>query len=171
MDKIAVPTTPGSELSGRVIPLWSLALMGALAALLLAATVYQGLATLASDAQSNVSISPVTQVNDSGQVAVSVTLRGTEDGASFEVAMNTHTVDLDGYDLSRMVVLMTDDGREAIPLSWDAPQGGHHRTGVLAFSGKALDDKPLIGPSTRSLTLTIWDVADVHQRSFTWALR
>ena len=55
----------------------------------------------------------------------------------FAVAMDTHSVDLDGYDLSTLVVLQTGDGRETMPVSWDAPKGGHHRKGKLVFSDNA----------------------------------
>jgi hypothetical protein len=82
--------------------------------------------------------------------------------------MDTHSVDLDGYDLSQLVVLKTGDGREGVPLKWDSPAGGHHRKGTLTFSDRSLDGKPLITPDTHSLELIIYDVSDVQQRSFKW---
>jgi hypothetical protein len=84
--------------------------------------------------------------------------------------MNTHAVDLDGYDLRQLAVLRTDKGQEVQPTGWDAPKGGHHRQGTLTFPVKTADGSPLIGSSTRSLELVIRDVAGVPERTFLWNL-
>ncbi len=102
---------------------------------------------------------------------MSVTWQGPSAGMVFDVVMDTHSVDLDAYDLSQLSVLMADDGHEAASLSWDAPKGGHHRQGKLTFRDMALDGKPLITSGTKGIELTIWDVAGVQQRSFKWTLR
>lgn len=109
-----------------------------------------------------------TRTNEGGGVTVVVEWAGKDAGPVFNVTMDTHSVDLDGYDLATLSTLRTGDGREAVPLTWDAPKGGHHREGTLTFADNALDGKPLIGPNTRSLELIIYDVAGVAQRSFNW---
>lgn len=110
----------------------------------------------------------LTQVSEGGQVSVEVTWLGPAAGPVFEVAMNTHSVDLDGYDLAKLAVLRTDKGQEVRPSRWDAPAGGHHRRGTLAFPDKAPDGGPLIGPNTAWIELVIRDVAGVPERVFRW---
>ncbi|MBF6612498.1 MAG: hypothetical protein IVW55_05155 [Chloroflexi bacterium] len=109
-----------------------------------------------------------TQTNEGGGVTVAVEWAGKDAGPVFKVTIDTHSVDLDGYDLTRLSTLRTDDGREALPVMWDAPKGGHHREGQLTFSANALDGKPLVGTDTKGLELIIYDVAGVAQRSFKW---
>ena len=107
----------------------------------------------------------LTRTNDAAQVTVEVTpAAAPAPGAvlSFEVVMDTHSVDLDGYDLSRLAVLRVDGGKEVPPSAWSAPKGGHHREGTLAF--------PAIAPGSKSVVLIIKDVAAVAERSFTWTL-
>ncbi|MBI2939222.1 MAG: hypothetical protein HYY04_02195 [Chloroflexi bacterium] len=111
-----------------------------------------------------------TRVSDGGQVMVKVTWPGAGDPLQFAVEMDSHAVDLDGYDLRLLAVLRTDQGQEARPSTWDAPKGGHHRSGALTFSAVTADDSPLVGPNTRSVELLIRDVAGVPERVFRWAL-
>jgi hypothetical protein len=114
--------------------------------------------------------SPTTQVSEAGQVKLTITWQGASAGPVFTVAMDTHAVELDGYDLRELAVLRTDDEREARPIGWDAPRGGHHRSGTLTFPTRGEDGTPLIGPTTRTLQLVIRNLADVAERSFQWAL-
>jgi hypothetical protein len=109
-----------------------------------------------------------TQTNDAGQVTVAVTWPGPAAGPVFAVTMNTHAVDLDGYDLLKLAVLTTNNGQSVQPISWDAPSGGHHRQGTLTFPTNATDGAPLIGPNTSSVKLIIRDVAGVPERTFQW---
>ncbi len=111
-----------------------------------------------------------TQVSEGGPVAVAVTWEGPSVGLVFAVAMNTHSVDLDGYDLAQLATLHTDQGVEVLPLSWDAPRGGHHRSGTLVFPGTGPDGAPVLGTTSSALHLALRDVAGVPERSFQWAL-
>jgi hypothetical protein len=111
------------------------------------------------------------QVNVGGDVTVRLTWRGPQAGPIFNVVMDTHSVDLNPYDLSKMVVLHTDDGRESVPLSWDAPAGGHHRKGKLLFRELAMDGKPLVAADTEYIELVIYDLSGVPTRSFKWLLK
>src|SRR5262249_46204861 len=94
-----------------------------------------------------------TQTNEGGYVTIAATWQGRSAGPIFSVAMNTHAIDLDGYDLTHLAVLRIDGGREVQPTSWEAPKGGHHRTGTLTFPTTAADGTPLIAPSTRTIEL------------------
>jgi hypothetical protein len=110
------------------------------------------------------------QTNEAGQVTVKVTWRGYAAGPAFDVVMDTHVVDLDGLDLQKLAVLRIDEGREVKPTNWEAPRGGHHRSGTLSFSATDPDGASLIGPNTRSLELIVRDVAGVPERAFRWQL-
>lgn len=104
--------------------------------------------------------SGATQTSEAGQVTIKATLQDANDGASFEIVMDTHAVDLDSYDLTQLATLRTDQGQTAQPTGWDAPKGGHHREGTLTF--------PAIAPDTRTVDLIIRNVADVPERTLTW---
>ncbi len=114
--------------------------------------------------------SPATQTSEGGQVTVAVTWEGRAAGPVFVVTLDTHSVDLDAVDLSQLAVLRADPGGEVRPTGWDAPKGGHHRSGTLAFPATAADGSPIIGPNTTRVELTIRDVAGVPARTFRWML-
>ncbi len=65
----------------------------------------------------------LTQTSEGGQVTIKVTWQGLEAGPVFTVAMDTHSVNLDGYDLGQLAVLRTASGQEIKPLSWGGPAG------------------------------------------------
>ena len=114
------------------------------------------------------STSAATQTNEGGEVIFRVTWQGPEGGPVFKVAMDTHSVDLDGYDLGQLAVLRADDGRELQPSAWEAPKGGHHRTGTLTFPTTGDDGKAVVGPDTPGFELIIRDVAGVPERVLRW---
>jgi hypothetical protein len=110
-----------------------------------------------------------TLVDEQGEVSVAVTplnLSAPADSLEFEVALDTHSVDLT-MDLVTLATLTTDSGRTVEPTLWEAPQGGHHVSGVLSFPTE-IDGTSLLDGTSR-LTLTIRDV-DVPERSFAWEL-
>ena len=76
--------------------------------------------------------------------------------------MNTHSVDLDGYDLGKLALLRDDAGKEYLPVFWDSPTGGHHREGVLTFQ--------ITDSENQYFNLIIRDVAGVEERTFHWEL-
>lgn len=110
-----------------------------------------------------------TLVDEQGAVSVAVTPLNVGPGATtldFEVAMNTHSVDL-GMDLAALATLVTDTGVQVTADVWDASRGGHHVSGVLSFPAAAEDGDLLAGASR--LTLLLRDV-DAAERTFTWNL-
>jgi len=109
-----------------------------------------------------------TQTNEGGQVTIKATWQGPSAGPVFEIVMDTHAVDLDGYDLTQLAVLRIDEGREVQPIGWDAPKSAHHRSGKLTFPALAAAGNPLIAPGTRTVELVIRDVAGVPERVFRW---
>ncbi|MBI2911644.1 MAG: hypothetical protein HYY05_05840 [Chloroflexi bacterium] len=109
------------------------------------------------------------QRNEAGSVTVEVMWGATGTATpTFAVSLDTHSVDLDAYDLQQLALLRTDQGIEARPAAWDAPKGGHHRSGTLTFPEVAPDGRPLVAPATRRVELLIRDVAGVPERSFLW---
>lgn len=81
----------------------------------------------------------------------------------FEVAFSTHTQDLRD-DLTKVAILMSDDGKRYPPVGWqgDGP-GGHHRKGMLAF-------KP-VSPRPQSVSLQIQRAEETATRTFHWQLK
>lgn len=111
----------------------------------------------------------LTKVDEQGAVAVEITplnLENPGETLDFDVAMNTHSVDL-GMNLVKLATLVTDTGREVTASAWDAPAGGHHVRGKLSFSS-SYDGKPLLEGATR-VTLYLKNV-DASLRLFTWQL-
>ena len=89
------------------------------------------------------------------------------DTLEFDVAMNTHSIDL-GMDLASLSTLSTDTGVAIPAAKWDATPGGHHVGGKLIFplmtNGKSILD------GASKLTLTIVNV-DAASRVFEWELK
>ena len=109
------------------------------------------------------------QTNVGGGVTVKVSRLAAADTVAFQVVLDTHSVNLDGFDLAQLAVLRTPSGEEIAPLAWEAPAGGHHREGTLSFPAVAGDGSPLMQPDGGSLLLVIRDVAGVAERTFSWS--
>jgi hypothetical protein len=110
-----------------------------------------------------------TLANEGGMVTVFATWAGPAAGPVFKIALDTHSVNLDGYDLAKQAVLRV-DGREVAATAWDAPKGGHHRSGNLVFPTSGADGAPTIGAGARAVEVVVRDVAGVPERTFRWPL-
>ena len=105
------------------------------------------------------------QSNSAGAVTLDVKWMGPSGGSLvFNVEMDTHSVELDQYDLGKLAILRDDGGKEYRPISWDSAPGGHHRGGTLAFP------LPESLNQAKYLELLIRDVAGVKERVFKWEL-
>jgi hypothetical protein len=103
------------------------------------------------------------QTDSAGAVTVAVEWLGEENGSlALGVTMNTHSVDLDSYDLSKLATLSDDRGNLYLPAAWDSLQGGHHRQGRLTF--------PVPDAYPGYLHLIIRDLGGVEARTFHWEL-
>jgi hypothetical protein len=106
------------------------------------------------------------RTDNQGAVAIMVeplNLDSPGDALTFEVSMNTHSVNL-SMDLSTLALLSTDNGNSVQAVSWDGgTEGGHHVSGNLTFpatnNGKSILD------GAEELTLIIKDV-DALERAF-----
>ncbi|MBI4296610.1 MAG: hypothetical protein HY667_05795 [Chloroflexi bacterium] len=125
----------------------------------------------ANPAGSSSSLSPsngLVQSNEGGAVTIAVKWLGQRNGSLvFQVSMDTHSVDLDGYDLGKLSVLRDDAGQEYLPIFWQSAAGGHHRSGTLTFSVPGFLEQN----AGKSIYMVIRDVAGVAERDFRWELR
>jgi len=112
----------------------------------------------------------LTRMDQQGMVVVELTplnLGMAGDTLIFEVAMNTHSVDL-SMDLAKLSTLTTDTDVTVQALMWDAPLGGHHVSGKLTFP--AMKDGVSIMEGVTNITLQIRNV-DADLRTFEWQLK
>ena len=106
-----------------------------------------------------------TQTSEGGEVTVEVAWAGAPSGATFDVKLDTHSIELDGVDLTDSV-LRNDRGETLRARPWAAPAGGHHREGQLSFDG---DAEPFFAGATW-FELVINGVGGVPQRVLRWEL-
>jgi hypothetical protein len=107
------------------------------------------------------------QSNTGGAVTIDLDLLNKSGTVlTFQVAMNTHSVNLDGYDLSKLAVLRDDTGKEYKSTAWQSAPGGHHRNGTLIFQ---MPNAVKQG-SARYIEVIIRDVAGIEERVFKWEL-
>ena len=125
--------------------------------------------TSTHDAVTSGVISAGTRTNEANAVTVSIAWPGVAAGPVFKVALDTHSVDLGGYDLRQLATLRVDQGPEIRATGWDAPSGSHHRAGTVTFPATNAEGRPLMGPATRAIELVIRDLAGVPQRTFRWS--
>lgn len=106
-----------------------------------------------------------TQTNSGGGVTVKVTLLDskTDGDLSFQVVLDTHSVNLDVYDLKKIAVLRNDGGKDYFPKTVESKGSGHHRQSTLVFAKMA--------NGTKRVELVIKDVAGVKERIFRWELQ
>jgi Spy/CpxP family protein refolding chaperone len=118
----------------------------------------------------------LTQEDTQGAVTVSATLLTPEkpraDGKlAVQVKLETHSVDLDQYQLEKLTVLRDAQGREVQPAGLESASGsGHHREAVLTFPGVDAAGTPLLNPDAKALTFVVRGIGGVPERTFRWQL-
>lgn len=97
-----------------------------------------------------------------GGVTVKVTYLNPQgpDGPLFQVVLDTHSVDLDGYDLKSLSALRDHAGKVYSPAKAESKGGGHHRQVTLYF--------PEAVSQAKFLEVVIRDIAGVKERVFRW---
>ena len=78
----------------------------------------------------------------------------------FRVLLDTHSVNLDSYDLKGLTVLRDETGKSYLPTDTENKGSGHHRETILTF--------PKLSTETKRLEIAIKDVAGVKERTFSW---
>ena len=84
------------------------------------------------------------------------------DEPRFKIVLDTHSVNLDGYDLKTVAYLRDDTGKTSSPTAVENKGSGHHREATVSFLKLSQDAK--------SVALVIKDVAGVKERVFRWDL-
>lgn len=78
----------------------------------------------------------------------------------FEMVFDTHTQELND-DLLTTAVLVTPDGKQLAPTSWDGdPPSGHHRKGKLRFNA--------VKPQPKMIELRVTRAGEPAPRIFRW---
>jgi len=102
------------------------------------------------------------RVAGGGVTVVATLLKDQGEATAIRLALETHSVNLDGYRFEALGTLRDDTGK-TYPLQAveSASGGGHHRQAVLRF-GK-------VRPEAKTLELIVKDVAGVKERTFRWS--
>jgi hypothetical protein len=97
-----------------------------------------------------------------GGVTVTVTYLDpkTSNDLRFQVVLDTHSVNLDGYDLKAIAVLRDDTGKSYLPTEVENKGSGHHREVMVIF--------PKVSSEAKRLEVVIKDVAGMKERTFNW---
>lgn len=117
------------------------------------------------EASSGAPNSASTQRSEDGQVTVEATWAGPAAGATFEVKLDTHSVDLGPLDLAN-ALLRNDRGDRLTAEPWTAPKSGHHREGVLTFDG----DVAAFLAGAKWIELVLTGVGGVPERILRWQI-
>ena len=104
------------------------------------------------------------QTVSGGGVTVKVTHLPSKgsDGVRFQVALDTHSVNLDSYDLKTISILRDDAGNVYSPTAVENKGSGHHRETTVSFAA--------VAAGAKRIELAIKDIAGVKDRIFRWEL-
>jgi hypothetical protein len=84
------------------------------------------------------------------------------DEPRFQIVLDTHSVNLDGYDFKSLASLRDDAGKAYASTGMENKGSGHHRESTVSFAK--------VSPEAKRLELVIKDVAGVKERIFRWDL-
>jgi hypothetical protein len=105
--------------------------------------------------------------DNQGAVKVSATYIVPKDGegnnVSFQLTLDTHSVNLGEYDLEKISFIQFDEKEPVSGGVWDFTGSGHHFKGIITFNGQ-------IPPGTQKVRLLIRGVANVKERVLEWSL-
>lgn len=109
--------------------------------------------------------SDTTQTVSGGGVTAKVTYLNprSNDDPRFLVVLDTHSANLDGYDLKTITVLRDDTGKSYLPTAVGNKGSGHHREVTVSF--------PKVSDQAKRLEVVIKDIAGVKERAFHWNLQ
>jgi hypothetical protein len=108
------------------------------------------------------------RTNDNGPVTISATylnpVEKTDNvSINFEVKLDTHSVDLDQYNLQDLSFIRFDNGTEQKSSGLSTKGSGHHIVYIVSFSAQ-------VPEGTKNITLLIRNVGGVAERLFEWQL-
>lgn len=103
------------------------------------------------------------QVAGGGVTVAATLLTDRTDATAIRLALNTHSVSLDGYKFDTIASLRDDQGRTYALEAVESPSGGgHHREAVLRFARA--------DAGAKAVELVVKGVAGVEERSFRWSV-
>ena len=103
------------------------------------------------------------QVAGGGVTVAATLLTDRTDATAIQLALNTHSVNLDGYYFDTMALLRDDQGKTyALEAVEGASGSGHHRQAVLRFARA--------DAGAKAVELIVKDVAGVKERTFRWSM-
>lgn len=105
-------------------------------------------------------IGPTQTVSGGGVTVKATYLAQTEHESRFSVVLDTHSVNLDAYDLKALSIMRDDTGIVFQPTKVENKGSGHHREVILTFPRPTLKGK--------WLELVIKDIAGEKERTFRW---
>ena len=105
----------------------------------------------------------VTQRSEGGEVTVLATWTGPAADATIDIALDTHSVDLDALDLAD-ATLRNDRSETLTARPWAALKGGHHREGALTFDGNA----PEFFAGAKWMELVLTGIGGLPKRTLRW---
>ncbi len=102
------------------------------------------------------------QVAGGGVTVTATLLKDQPEGTAIKLALDTHSVDLDGYKFDALATLRDETGK-TYPVEGveQAGGGGHHRQAIVRF-GK-------VSAEAKMIELIVRDVAGVKERIFHWS--
>ena len=104
------------------------------------------------------------KVNEEGEVRVYVKPVSLTLGqkASFELAFDTHSINLD-FEIEPSIKLIDSDGKIYSRATWNgSAAGGHHRSGIITFEDPLTD--------TGKVDLIVTKIGNTAERKFRWNL-
>ena len=106
--------------------------------------------------------SGVVQSVAGGGVTAKVTFLNPKSGDEprFQIVLDTHSVNVDAYDLKSLASLRDDAGKAYASTGMENKGSGHHREFTVSFAK--------VSPEAKRLELVIKDVAGVKERVFRW---
>jgi hypothetical protein len=107
----------------------------------------------------------LTHSNLGGGVTVKVTylVPPTAGETRFEVVLDTHTANLEGYDLKQLAMLRDETGKTYEPIRIENKGSGHHREVIVVF--------PEFTSGAKQFELVVKGIAGVKERTFRWDLK
>ncbi|MEX0803296.1 MAG: hypothetical protein WD688_08275 [Candidatus Binatia bacterium] len=110
--------------------------------------------------------SEMTKTISGGGVTAKVTYlnpKDNNDEPRFQIVLDTHSANLDAYDLKTITALRDDTGKTYLATGIENKGSGHHREATLTF--------PKVSPESKRFEVIIKDVAGVKERAFRWNLQ
>lgn len=103
-------------------------------------------------------------VSGGGVTVDVILLKEQSDAPTFQVSLDTHSVNLDAYRFEEIVRLRDGRGGELKPTAVEGAEGsGHHRKATIRFEWPE--------PKPKSLEVVVKGVAGVPERVFQWAIQ